>query len=272
MKTNKEIRKEAWGIVRGKWFWRIFAAGSVLYFIAMLVSGMIVASYKDMAIQTWPDFLAAKIQAFQSGLGYTVPSHAVFWQMTGATAFQQFIGYVFGAILLFGMAGVMLKAVRDDEKEWFSGAFGGFKRPLEVTWLLALMNFLVFLWGLLFVIPGFIAIYRYRQAWYLKSENPDWSAGKCLSESGRMMKGMKWKAFCLDLSFVVWFFMWSLACGCLITGVVAALKFGSLFGSFAITLAGAIGFYFFALLIVYFVAARTVFYKELACARARDLV
>jgi len=263
MKTNREIRKEAWGIVRGKWFWRILTAGSVLYFIAMLVSGTIVASYEDMEIQTWPDFLAAKFQAFQSGLGYSVPSSRIFWQMTGATAFQQFIGYVFGAIVLFGMAGVMLKAVRDDEKEWFAGAFGGFKRPLEVTWLLALMNLLVFLWGLLFVIPGIIAIYRYRQAWYLKSENPDWSARKCLKESGRTMKGHKWQAFCLDLSFIVRIFLWSLACGCVLAGAAVAGKLWAPLAAFVITLACIAGFYFFALLIAYLAAARAVFYREM---------
>jgi len=264
MKTNKEIRKEAWGIVRSKWFWRIFATGSLLYFITMLVSGLIFTSYSDMGIQTWPDFMAAKVRALQSGLGYTVPSSRVFWQMTGATAFQQFIGYVFGAILLFGMAGVMLKAVRDDEKEWFAGAFGGFKRPLEVTWLLALMNLRVFLWGLLFVIPGIIAVYRYRQAWYLKSENPEWSAGKCLSESGKLMKGMKWQAFCLDLSFFGWFLLVLMVIGPFAFAAAMATKAGALAGSFVGALAGVAVSYFFAFVLAYFVAARAVFYKELA--------
>jgi len=262
MKTNKEIRQEAWGIVRGKWFWRIVAASSILYIITMSVSLAILASFSDMGIQTWTDFLQAKIKAFQSGLGYTVPSWSVFWQMTGATAFQQFLAYVFGAILLFGMAGVMLKAVRNDENGWFGGAFGGFKRPLELAWLLMLMNFLVFLWGLLFIIPGLIAIYRYRQAWYLKSENPDWSAWKCLRESGVMMKGKKWKAFCLDLSFLGWFFLaWLVLCS-LLGGASLAAR-GALIGSFVTALTLVIGFYVLAFVLAYFAAARAVFYKEI---------
>jgi len=264
MKTNAEIRKEAWGIVRGKWFWRILLSGLVLWSIASMVSGLIFSSYSDMGIQTWTDFLQAKAKAFQSGLGYTVPSWSVFWRMTGATAFQQFIGYVFGAILLFGMAGVMLKAVRNDEKEWFAGAFGGFRRPLEVTWLLALMNLRLFLWGLLFVIPGLVAIYRYRQAWYLKSENPDWSAGKCLKESGRMMKGMKWRAFCLDVSFFGWFLLLVTAIGPFAFGTAMAAKTGAAVGLFVGALAGVALSYFVAFVLAYFVAARTVFYRELA--------
>jgi len=260
MKTNKEIRKEAWSIVRGKWFGRILATGSTLYFIALVVSAVIFASFSDMGIQTWTDFLQAKIRAFQSGLGYTVPSWSVFWQMTGATLFQQFIGYVFGAILLFGMASVMLKAVRDEEKGWFAGAFGGFRRPLEITGLLVLMNLLVFLWGLLFIIPGLIALYRYRQAWYLKSEHPDWSAMKCLAESGMMMKGKKWKAFCLDVSFVWWLLFFWLVFAALMTGAAVASKISELFGSIALALTLIVGFYLFAFFLAYLAAARAVFY------------
>jgi len=272
MKTNAEIRKEAWGIVRSRWFWRIFAAGSVLYFITMSVSGLILTSFSDMGIQTWTDFLQAKAKAMQSGLGYTVPSWSVFWQMTGATLFQQFIGYVFGAILLFGIAGVMLKAVRDEENGWFASAFGGFKRPLELTGLLVLMNLLVFLWALLFVIPGIVAMYRYRQAWYLKSEHPDWSAMKCLADSGMMMRGKKWTAFCLDVSFVWRLLLFWLLVAVLMAGAAVASTAGSFFGSLVFALTMIVGFYFFALFLAYLAVARAVFYKELSCARARDLI
>jgi len=262
MKTNREIRKEAWGIVRSKWFWRIFMVGGALYSIVLVVSAAISQYYSNGNIQTWTDFLQAKMRAWQSGLGYTVPSVRVFWQMTGASAFQQFIGCVFGSILLFGIAGVMLKAVRNDESGWFRGSFGGFRRPLELTWLMVLMNLRIALWGLLFVIPGIVAIYRYRQAWYLKSDHPDWSAGKCLAESGRMMKGHKAQAWCLDLFFV---FCWILPSALLLgfTGVgLSAGGAGALFG-FLGAVGSLVGFYFFVFVMVYLVVARTVFYREL---------
>jgi len=263
MKTNAEIRKEAWGIVRSRWFWRIISAGGVLYFVFLTASVMIARYYSDGGIQTWTDFLQAKAQAMQSGLGYTVPSARAFWQMTGASVFQQFIACVFGSILLFGLAGLMLRAVRNDEKGWFAGSFGGFKRPLELTWLMVLMNLRIFLWGLLFVIPGIVATYRYRQAWYLKSEHPDWSAWKCLSESGGLMKGRKWQAFCLDVFMVI---CWILPAALVLSYWSIVLSAGdsgsSLFG-FIGAFAGLASFYFFVFVMAYLVVARTVFYREL---------
>ena len=271
MKTNKEIRAEARRIVRTKWFIRIFAAGLMLYTLIVLVLMTIGTAYDDMNIQTWNGFLKAKFEAALSGLDYAVPSAHVFWQMTGASAFENFIGYIFGAIFIFGMSGLMLKAVRNDETRWLADSFGGFGRPLELAWLLVLTNLKVFLWSLLFVVPGIVALYRYRQAWYLKSENPDWSASQCIAESGKMMKGRKWQAFCLDMSYLLRIFLvWLAVVAVAVPGLVGRIDspvvalIGQLLG---LTGLGALVY----LLVGYFVG-RTVFYREVACARARDMV
>jgi len=272
VKTNAEIRQEAWGIVRSKWLGRIIAAGGILYFIFVAVSAAIAGYYSDGEIQTWADFLQAKLEALRAGLGYTVPSARIFWQMTGASVFQQFMACVFGSILLFGMAGLLLKAVRNDEQRWFKGVFGGFRRPLDLTWLMVWMNLRIFLWGLLFVIPGIIATYRYRQAWYLKSDHPDWNAGKCLAESGVLMKGRKGQAWRLDFFFAVcWILPAGLALALTGTGLAAACS-GSLLLGFLGALGGFASFYFLVFVIAYFFVARTVFYREVSCARTRDLV
>jgi len=271
MKTNAEIRKEAWRIVRGKWFWRIFTSGAALYGILLVVSALVARYYSDGNIQTWSEFLQAKVRALQAGLGYDVPSRRVFWQMTGASVFQQFMSCLFGSILLFGMAGLMLKAVRNEEEGWFAGSFGGFRRPLELTWLMVLMNLRIFLWGLLLVVPGIVATYRYRQAWYLKNEHPDWRAGQCLAESGALMKGHKGQAFRLDLFFAFcWFVPCALVLG--ISGVgLSSGKDGSVALGLVGGLVGLVGFYFFVFVLAYFCVARTVFYRELPRACAHDI-
>lgn len=202
MKTNGELRKEARQALSAGWFWRIIAATATLYVIASFAFVIVTASIKGMEVQTWGDFLMAKAQNAINGLGYSVPSSAVSWQMTWATALNQFVSYIFGAIIMFGLARLTLKAVRNDTSNWFASSFGGFSRPLGVAWLLFRMNLQVFLWSLLFVVPGIVAAYRYRQAWYLKSENPDWRAGRCLAESGTMMRGFKWQAFCMDFYYI----------------------------------------------------------------------
>ena len=80
-------------------------------------------------------------------------------------------------------------------------AFGMFFR---VIWLYILEGVFIFLWSLLFIIPGFIAFYRYRQALYLLLEHPEMSALQCISESKRIMAGHKGELFVMDLSFFGW--------------------------------------------------------------------
>ena len=203
MKTNVEIRRTTREALSNGWFGRMFISGAVLYSVVFFLTLIIALAFRDMEVQTWGDFLQVKMQHLRNGMDYTVPSRAVALQMSGATLFDQFFRYLFGAIVMFGIARVSLKAVRGDEQGWFSSLFGGFSRPFGVMWLLVRMNIQVFLWSLLFVIPGIVAIYRYRQAWYLKSDHPDWGAGKCLAVSGEKMRGLKWQAFCLDLFYVV---------------------------------------------------------------------
>ena len=254
MKTSAEIRGEAWkSVVRNRWIWRLSWIAMLLNAVAQLVMSMIAGAYVKMGIPTWTEFAKAKLSAMQQGLGYTVPSSSVAWQMTGASAFETFITYIFSAIFALGFAFATYKAVCNDEDRWFAGSFEGFRRPLESAWLLFLMNLKVTLWSLLFIVPGVVAAYRYRQAWYLKARNPDWTASKCIAESCRMMDGYKWKAFALDFSFLGWLFA---ACA------VVALSFaaGSMLAG-TVSLAGAV------FVLCYFFAARAVFFRELVSER-----
>lgn len=61
-----------------------------------------------------------------------------------------------------------------------------------------------FLWTLLFVIPGIIKSYEYKQVPYILAENPDITKEEAFARSKQMMNGNKWKAFVLDLSFLGW--------------------------------------------------------------------
>ncbi len=71
------------------------------------------------------------------------------------------------------------------------------------------------LWALLFVIPGIVAIFRYSMCFYLRVDNPDWTASQCIKESSRLMKGNKGKLFCLYFSFFGWALLASLIGGAL---------------------------------------------------------
>lgn len=74
----------------------------------------------------------------------------------------------------------------------------------KAFWLQILIGIKVFLWTLLFIIPGIIAAYRYSMAEYILAENPEIKAKEAIKRSCKLMKGNKWKYFCLDLSFIGW--------------------------------------------------------------------
>lgn len=82
----------------------------------------------------------------------------------------------------------------------------------------------IFLWGLLFIIPGIYKSYEYRLVPYLLNENPDMDKEFALAESKRMMDGNKGKAFLLDLSFIGWDILSILTLGILAVFYVAPYK------------------------------------------------
>ena len=84
------------------------------------------------------------------------------------------------------------------------GLFDGFSFAGKLI-LLALVQYIfIFLWTLLFIIPGFIAAYRYRFAVYNLCENPDMGVMEAINMSKAQTVGFKWQLFVLDLSFIGW--------------------------------------------------------------------
>ena len=130
--------------------------------------------------------------------------YAVRSAMPGPTAFLLDLAIQILTILLgAGFAIFCLRTVRGMEASYWNifDAFGMFFR---VLWLYILESVFIFLWSLLFVFPGIIAYYRYRQALYLLLEHPEMSALQCISESKRIMRGHKGELFVMDLSFIGW--------------------------------------------------------------------
>ncbi len=71
----------------------------------------------------------------------------------------------------------------------------------------------IFLWSLLFVIPGIIAAYRYSMAFYIMNDNPSIGIMEAISQSKAMMQGNKGRLFCLHFSFIGWVLLSLLTCG-----------------------------------------------------------
>ena len=94
-----------------------------------------------------------------------------------------------------------------------------------------LMNLFVFLWGLLFIIPGVVKGYSYAMAPYILAENPDMTARDAITESRRIMDGNKFSLFCLQLSFIGWALLCSAPVLTALSYIVPLVVFKSNFAS-----------------------------------------
>lgn len=96
--------------------------------------------------------------------------------------------------------------------DFVAGFTGNYVRNVLAMFLRTL---LVALWSLLLVIPGIVKAYSYKLVPYILADNPDIGAKEAIDLSRNMMKGNKWKAFVLDLSFIGWYLLSVLTFGLL---------------------------------------------------------
>lgn len=79
-----------------------------------------------------------------------------------------------------------------------------------------LQGLYIFLWSLLFIIPGIIKTYEYLMIPYILAENPEMDTREVFARSKQMMTGDKWNAFVLQLSFFGWILLSVFTCGILL--------------------------------------------------------
>ena len=97
----------------------------------------------------------------------------------------------------------------------YTTLFDGFLFVGKIILLEIVISIFVFLWTLLFIIPGIVAGYRYRFALYNLCENPEIGVMEALNMSKAQTRGHKWELFVLDLSFIGWNLLCSLTLGIL---------------------------------------------------------
>ena len=97
-----------------------------------------------------------------------------------------------------------------------------FKRSyLNVVKIMFLRQLYIFLWSLLFIIPGIIKAYEYYLVPYIVGDDPDISASEAFRMSKELMRGNKFKVFVLELSFLGWYILSGMTCGLLSVFYVA---------------------------------------------------
>lgn len=110
---------------------------------------------------------------------------------------------VIGGATTLGYAKYNLNIV-DDQNPKLKYLFSQYHRLGTGFGMQFFRNLYIFLWSLLFVIPGILASYSYYMTPYILCEHPEMTAREAISESKKLMKGNRWRLFCLNFSFIGW--------------------------------------------------------------------
>ena len=97
-----------------------------------------------------------------------------------------------------------LRRLQSEQPTLLEGLFSRMRILLKALWLYILMGVRIFLWSLLFFVPGILAALRYSMAPYYLADNPELTAGQAIEKSKESMKNMKGSYFLLIISFVGW--------------------------------------------------------------------
>ena len=179
------IKQEARAFIRPdkKWF-HMFLAWLPL----LLVSGVLSVRYDYQTVfnGSWED--VAEVTAKSSMFG--------------------FIGSIISLLLIpfnLALCGYFLNHIRGFNPEWTSLYREGkdrFGKYFETGFITGIV---IFLWSLLFIIPGIVKTYAYSQVGFIIHDNPKLSTQDVRKISDLMTKGYKGELFVKDLSFILWY-------------------------------------------------------------------
>lgn len=140
--------------------------------------------------------------------------------------FISFLTMILGIIIIIGIIGILLtifvfNPLKVGVQKFFienhysnsglSSLLWAFKTNYSNTVkTMFLMQVYLFLWSLLFAIPGIIKSYSYRLVPYILADNPDMNSDDAITLSRDMMNGQKFEVFVLDLSFFLWWIISSI--------------------------------------------------------------
>ena len=164
----------------------------VIALVAFYLGGLLASSNVDIHINLDED---TRIQ-----IASVLLLPVTFLGLGGILAIAQLI---LGGVIRLGYAVSLLKQ-HDGEETDIKDLFSQFHRFGDGFCLFLLEGVFIFLWMLLFIIPGFVAAYSYAMAPFIMAENENMTASEAISASKEMMAGHKAEVFFLDLSFIGW--------------------------------------------------------------------
>jgi len=108
---------------------------------------------------------------------------------------------------------LMYLAISRNQKADLGQLFRGFNMFVSALGAYLLMCLFILLWCLLLIVPGIIAAFSYAMTFFIIAEDDSIGPLEAITKSKQMMRGRKWKLFCLCWRFFGWFLLCLLTCG-----------------------------------------------------------
>ena len=214
VRSSSEYRRIARARLSGNWGVAIAAS---------LIAGLLGAGGSSIQIpsvdlssftEVFP--LSEYLPHFSLDEGLSVPVlSGVFVVLLGLLAVLAVIGIVLaviGSAMDLGRCKFFVRLVHGERSD-LGVLFHYFRHLGNAFVLRLLMNIFIFLWTLLFIIPGIIAAYSYSMAPYLMAKDPTLSPMAAIRMSKELMRGKKMDLFILQLSFIGWSILCLFTCG-----------------------------------------------------------
>ena len=206
MKCAKDFRSEARAALSGHWPSAVLAGiiaaitgGGIIYSTG---SGSAASSGSETALEN----SLVNIEALPPVV-FTVLSVLV-----AVIAFLAVVSIVIGGAVSLGYAKYNL-SLFDKKSANVEDIISQFNRLGDGFVMRILSGLYILLWSLLLIVPGIIAVYSYSMAPYILYENPGMKASEAIAASKELMKGNKWRLFCLEFSFIGWSLLAALTLG-----------------------------------------------------------
>ena len=221
MKRASDFRAIAREALREKWLMAALAG-----FIASLLGGTIATGGNLSGSSSFPEDSESLEEFFYSDFWYEYSGIiiTVFILILLFAVIWSLALMVVGGAAKLGYARYNLHLI-DGKKASLADLISQFHRLLDGFLMQLLQGLYLFLWSLLFIIPGIIKAYSYAMTPYIMSEKPHLSVNEAITESRRIMDGNKWRLFCLEWSFIGW---WLLCALPLVIGVAGSVGLGIL--------------------------------------------
>jgi len=182
--ANKELMAEARRSLEGNW--GVAVLGYLLYTVLIFSFAVFVLSLSLFV-------------GYAEGIGGGDMDRAVgYIQLVG-----QWVGFFVSGSLIVGLCCFYLGIAQEGTAR-LEKLFAGFRRFGAAFGAYFFYSLFIGLWALLFIIPGIIAMFRYAMAFFIIADDEDCGPLEAIRRSKEMMKGNKWKYFCLNWRFFWW--------------------------------------------------------------------